>query len=280
VSSRSRLGSLCGIAALTLAAALTGCASGHPAASKPVTGPALLDAAVKSTAAVKSFSGTINLKTTVQGTTVTMAGTMEEQKKPLLGQVTMNSIRSMGQSMGPMTVIITPQEIYLKLPAAVTKGQSKTPWMGMPLSELKAGGTSISSLINEANNNPAAETQMLAPAKNTRIVGKGTVGGVPVTEIAGSESVSQALASSKLPAGARTQMQQQVEKMGIGQIKFNEWVDGQNDVRKMAMNMTGSMMTETMTMTMTGINQPVHVTAPPASQVTRVPASKLSGSGM
>lgn len=281
VPSRSRFGPVWGIAALALAATVTGCASGHPAASKPsLTGPALLDAAVKSTATIKSFSGTMSAKISTQGTTMTMSGTMEEQRKPLLGRVTMSSIRAMGQNMGPMSVLMTPQEFYVKMPASVTKGHVKTPWIGMPLSEIKAGGTSMSSLINEANKNPAQETQMLAAAKDTRIVGKGTVGGVPVTEIAGTESVSQALASSKLPASARTAMEQQVEKLGVGQIKFTEWIDAQHNVRKMVMTMTGSTITENMTMTMTGINQPVHVTAPPASQVTKIPASALSGSGM
>lgn len=277
VSSRSRLRSACGITAIALiTASAAGCASG----SKPLTGPALLDAAVKSSSAVKSFSGTMNMQGTIHGVSMTMSGTMEIQRTPLTAEMSFNSLQAMGQSMGQMTMLMTPQEIYMKMPASLTKGQLKTPWIGMPLSELKAGGSSLSSLINEANNNPASETQMLAPAKNTRIAGKGTVAGVPVTEIAGSESVSQALASSKLPASARSSMEQQVQKVGISQIKFHEWVDGQNEVRKAVITETGNSITETVTMTMTGINQPVHVTAPPASQVTKIPASALSGSGM
>lgn len=278
--SRSRLGAACAIAALA-AAAVTGCASAHPAASKPpLTGPALLDAAVKSTAAVKSFSGTMSMQITAQGTTVTMAGTMQEQRKPLLAEITMSSIKAMGHSMGPMSEIMTPQEAYLKMPPSVTKGQLKTPWLGVPLSGIKAGGTSMSSILSQADNDPASETQMLAAAQDTRIVGKGTVDGVPVTEIAGTESVSKALASSKLSAKARTAMEQEMEKAGIGQVNFQEWIDARNDPRKMTMSMTGSMFTENLTMTMTGINQPVHIAAPPASQVTNVPASALSGSGM
>lgn len=280
VSSRSRLGAACAIAALAVAS-LAGCASGHPAASKPApTGPALLDAAVKSTSAVKSFTGTMSAKISAQGTTVTMSGTMQEQRKPLLAEMTMSSIQAAGQSMGPMIVLITPREAYLKMPASVTKGQLKTPWLGMPLSEIKAGGTSLSSVLSQADNNPASETQMLAAAQNTRIVGKGTVGGVPVTEIAGTESVSKALASSKLSASARTAMEQEMEKAGVGQIQFQEWIDAQNIPRKITMAMTGSTFAEHITMTMNGVNQPVHVTAPPASQVTSIPASALSGSGL
>lgn len=280
---RNRRRSASGAAALAIVVVTAaGCSSGHTAASAPkkpaLTGPQLLDAVVKSTASVKSFSGTMSMQGTANGANIAMSGTMSEQKKPLAVQATFGSIKAAGHSMGPISMLMTPREMYLKMPPSLTKGQLKTPWMGMPLSALKAGGTSLSSLINEANNNPLSQTQMLAAAPNTRIVGTGTVGGVPVTEIAGTESVTQALASSKLPAAVRTRLSQEVEKAGLGQIKFSEWIDAQHNLRKAIITEIGSMVSETITMTVTSINQPVNVTPPPSSQVTQIPASALSGS--
>jgi hypothetical protein len=49
---------------------------------------------------------------------------------------------------------------------------------------------------------------MLAASPDTRVVGTSTIAGVPVTEIAGTESVAKALASSKIPASARTALEQ------------------------------------------------------------------------
>jgi len=285
VPSRNRPRPISGIAALAVVvAAAAGCASAKPAASGPakpaLTGAQLLDAAVKNTANIKSFNGTMNVQVSTAGASVTMSGTMAEQKNPLLAQVNFSSFKEAGQNLGGMSELITSKEIYLKVPAALAQGQLKKPWIGMPLSTLKIGGTSMSSLLNETNNSPLSDTQMLAAAQGTRIVGTGTVGGVPVTEITGTESVTKALASSKLPASARTTLSQEAGKFGLKQIKFREWVDAQNDVRKVIITEVGGSVDETITMTVTSINQPVNVTPPPSSQVTQIPASALSGAGL
>lgn len=281
--SRNRRRPASGAAALAIiVVTAAGCASGNTAAPAPkkpaITGPQLLDAAVKSAASVKSFSGIMSVQANAGGANVAMSGTMAEQRKPLIAQINFRSFKAAGRTVGAMSVLITPKEIYMKIPTALTQGQLKTPWMGMPLSALKAGGTSLSSLLNEANNNPLQDTQMLAAAQDTRITGTGTVAAVPVTEISGTESVSKALASSKLPAAVRTRLGQEAKKAGLSQIKFSEWIDAQHDVRKAVITEVGSMLNETITMTVTSINQPVNVTPPPSSQVTQIPSSALSGS--
>lgn len=71
-----------------------------------------------------------------------------------------------------------------------------------------------------------------------------------------------------------------MEKQGIGQLQFQEWIDAQHNVRKAIITEVGSTVSEKITMTMNDINQPVSITAPPSSQVTNMPTSGLSGSGM
>jgi hypothetical protein len=178
-------------------------------------------------------------------------------------------------NLGSMDTISTPSAIYLKMPMISALMHSSKPWLELPVSELKSGGA-LSSLISQAqSSNPLSDAQLLAGAKNVREVGTSTIDGVAVTELDGSEPASAAIA--KLPAGLRTSLGQNIQKLGIGQIQFQAWVDGQHDFRKLIVNEVGSKLNETVEFTVKSINQPVSVSVPSASQATTIPASALSG---
>ena len=116
---------------------------------------------------------------------------------------------------------------------------------------------------------------MLAAAKDVRAVGTQTIDGVSTTHYTGTYSLSAGLA--KLPASQRAVAQKGLQTLGVKTVRFNVWIDGQHQTRKIIVAEAGSVENMTMTMQVTGINQPVRVTLPPASQVATIPASALQG---
>ena len=204
-----------------------------------------------------------------------MAGTIESQRQPsLLTEFDASSFKMSGQSVGSMTEVVTPKALYMKMP--MLSAELHKQWIELPFSSMKGNGAGLSQLLSQAQNtDPLSATQLLAGVKNARTVGTGTVDGVAVTELAGSEPANAGLA--KLPPSMRASLGQEMERLGVGQVTFQVWIDGQHDIRKAIVKEIGSTLNETMSFTVTGINQPVNVSVPAASQVTNIPASALSG---
>jgi hypothetical protein len=114
---------------------------------------------------------------------------------------------------------------------------------------------------------------MLTASPDVHKVGAGVIGGVPVTEYAGTYSVAKGLAN--LPAGLRSTLSSQIASLGIKTSKFHVWIDGQHQVRKIILDLTGSKLTETVTETITSVNQPVSITLPTGDETYTIPASAL-----
>jgi hypothetical protein len=209
---------------------------------------------------------------------VDMAGTLQEQTRPsLLVSADFSTFQAVGQSLaGGMSEIITPQAVYIKLSLLTQLLNTGKPWAEMPVSGLNAStGLNLGSLFSQLQtSSPLAQTQLLAGATNVRTVGTGTVDGIPVTEYAGTYSTSAAIA--KLPADVRGPLSQDLQKAGITSAKFRIWVDNKHQVRKDVVTEVSGAFTETITTTVTSINQPVSISVPAASQTTTLSASALS----
>lgn len=286
---QSRLGAVraAAVLAVAVAAGAAGCSSGGTgkASSTPgtkMTAAQEVAATIKNSQQVKTFKASMNIHVSgIPGAgrsgSMSLAGTVEGQRQPsLLEEVDASSIQAMGQDIGAMTEIVTPKAFYMKMP--MLSAELHKPWMELPFSELKGNGAALSQLLSQAQSgDPLSDTRLMAGAKNVRTVGTGTVDGVPVTELEGSEPATAALA--KLPASARATLGQEIEKLGVGQIQYQAWVDGQHNIRKMIVKEIGSTLNETISMTVTSINQPVHISLPPSGQVATIPASALRGSG-
>lgn len=284
--SRKRLRPAAGIvAAAIVAGTAAGCSSGGAAAQRPnnwaspkataapLTASQVLAASAKNSAALKSFASQLSIQLNDSKTKVTMNGSIAEQKNPLSADVNLRSSGSSSKDSGTESVIITPKEAYVKIPAGVMPGRVNTPWLGLNLSSVKENGTSLATLLDQAENNPLSDAEMLTASTNARITGTGSVNGVSATKISGSVPISKALA--RLPSKERTAFSQEAEQQGIGQIKFTAWIDAKHQLQKMVEDEPGSTFSQTTTMTMLSINQPVTVSAPPKSQVTEIPASVL-----
>jgi hypothetical protein len=92
---------------------------------------------------------------------------------------------------------------------------------------------------------------------------------VSTTEYVGSVTAGQALKA--LPASYRKALSPELAALGNTTIHFHVWIDGQHHVRKIIDVESVSGENISTTVTINAINQPVHITPPPASQTTSIP---------
>jgi hypothetical protein len=204
-----------------------------------------------------------------------MSATFAEQLHPsLLASVNITSLTSQGESVpGGMNEILTPTALYLKMPALTQELHLGKPWLAISFAQAsKLSGVNLSQLTSQAtNNSPLTQSQMFAAATSVRQVGTGTIDGVPVTEYTGTLPMSKA--PSYLTGSTRTRVEQEITSLGFTTENFTVWIDGQHLTRKAVVTVNGTSVTETVNLAITSINQPVNITAPPASQT--APLSSL-----
>jgi hypothetical protein len=272
-----------------IAAGVAGCASSGSSGSaqpKAMSAKQAIQLAADQTRDVNSFAATVGIRiggkpgSSSSFGNAEMAGTFQEQLHPsLLASLDFSTFSVAGRSMAGLGEIITPRAIYIKLGLLTQALHSSKPWLELPLSALsQRTGMNLGSLFNQAQtSSPLTQTQLLAGAANVRTAGTGTADGVPVTEYTGSYSTSAALA--KLPADVRGPLSQGLQKVGINGAQFQAWIDGQHQLRKEVVTEDGSAFTETLTITVTSVNQPVTISVPAASQTATFPVSALSSIG-
>jgi hypothetical protein len=272
-----------------LALASAGCASSSgssTAQSQSRTPVQEVQLAASTASGVNSFTAAISMNLTtkvasVGAETVTVAGTVSEVVRPsLLAEFTFSELKAAGLSLpGGMSEIITPTEIFVQ--QAELSGMllhTDKQWLGLSLSSLSgsSGGINLGGLFSSSDtSNPLTMTQLLAGAKDVQKVGTGTVDGVPVTEYTGSYALATAV--GKLPASVRSGVSSAFKQAGLdsGTAKFTVWIDAQNIVRKDTTTLTSSVFSESLTTTVTSVNQPVTITPPPASEVYAVTPGAL-----
>ena len=200
----------------------------------------------------------------------TTAGTIQFQRRPTLQASETLNTTAAGKST-QIKVILTGTAIYLH--EAALGGQLGKPWLKLDLSALN--GTDLASIAQLAHslqgNDFANQTQLLAVAKNVHVAGTQTINGVATTEYAGSVRAAQALKT--LPASFRKAMAPELQVLGNGTISFHVWIDGQHHTRKITDVETVNGETINSTVLITAINQPVHITIPPASQTATPPGA-------
>jgi hypothetical protein len=266
-----------GVAACSSGGGLVPKAAGS--AQKAQTPQQAIQLAANTSRAVNSFAANMSIQiTSSTAGNINLAGTISEQLHPsLLAEADYNTFGVTGQSFpGGMDEIVTPSSVYIKLGMITQALHTSKPWIAISFSALsKATGVNLTSLFSQLQtSSPLNQSQLFAGATNVRQVGTSVINGVPVTEYTGSVSMSKALA--KLPASLRTSLGADISKAGISSAKFTEWLDAQHQVRKVIVTETGNSLTETITTTVTSINQPVSIQVPSASQTTTLPASFLN----
>ncbi|MCL2581138.1 MAG: LppX_LprAFG lipoprotein [Streptosporangiales bacterium] len=279
---KDRIAALAVIAAVSVAGA-SACSSGKPAAAKPSQNPSqLLSAAVKNAESATSVVAATSIKTSqipgagaLGGLGLATSGTYTGQTKPSDLREFSGTVQAGGQSMGNIDLISTHDAAYANLPPVVKTLLHTTskPWVKVPQSELKSGGLMAAVLGEATSVNPLAFAKLLGEAKNPKIAGTATVGGVSTTEVSGSVPASTALA--KLPSS----LQKTFGQDGQGAIQFKAWIDGSHNFKKLQISdsgYSGSASTQ-IGFTVSKLNQPVTIKTPPANQASTLTAKDLKG---
>ncbi len=281
-----------------LAAAVAGCAatsSGTAGTSSGMAGTSSstpsspLDAvrlASKTTSGANSFTGTMSLQATAKsGSTdsgnISMAATMAEQVHPsLLAEVQIGTLSAAGSTLpGGLDEIVTPSTLYMKWSFLTQELHLAKPWLGIPVSSMStSSGINFSQLFSQVTtSSPLNESQMLAGATDVRKVGTATIDGVAVTEYTGTLSLDKGI--QYLSGSAKALVQKEITAAGLTTATFTVWIDGNHTMRKAVVNEDGTALTETITVTVDTLNQPVNITVPSASQTSPLPTSALSSLG-
>lgn len=282
--------------AVVVAAGVTGCAksSGSTAgsgrsSSAPISALDAVRLAGKTSSSANSFTGSMNLQATVKagalgsssGGAVNMAATFAERIHPsLLVNMNIGSMSSMGITLpGEMSEILTPTTIYMKWAYLTQMMHLTKPWLALPLSALgQKSGINFSQIFSQANNSsPLQQTQLFQGASSVRQVGTGSINGVPVTKYTGTINLDKGL--TYFTGSARAQLEQEFGQAGLHAATFTAWIDAQHITRKAIIVESGKDINETVTMTITSINQPVNVTLPSAGQTTSLTSSELNNLG-
>jgi hypothetical protein len=269
VPRRAAAAGLSAAALIVLAACSSGGGGPASTASTPLTPRQALLAAASHAQKVTSASETLTVRDS-GAQNATTAGTIQFQRRPTLQASETLNTTAAGKTT-QIKVILTGTAIYLH--EAALAGQLGKPWLKLDLSALN--GTDLASIAQLAHslqgNDFANQTQLLAVAKNVHVAGTQTVDGVATTEYAGSVRAAQALKT--LPASFRKAMGPELQVLGNGIISFHVWIDGQHHTRKIIDVETVNGETINSTVLITAINQPVHITIPPASQTATPPGA-------
>jgi hypothetical protein len=255
----------CAITALGLS--LVACSSGGSGSGTTAqSARQALVAAATSTQQVTSASERLLVRVSgAQSQTTT--GTILVQLKPTV-QISENIKITAGGTSTGIKAIVTSNAFYLSEPAF--SKQFGKPWLKISLNALT--GTAVASLgalvRSIQGNNFANQAELLTIAKNTHVVGTQMIDGVSTIESAGSFPATEA--TKVLPAAFRKVLGPALHALGNSVVSFHVWVDGQHHIRKMVETETVNAETINTTVTISAINQPVHIAIPPASQ-TAVP---------
>jgi hypothetical protein len=258
-----------GLAAGSLAL-VAGCATGAPSATeaKPITARAEVILAADETQQVSSLAASISVQ--IKNGDITdgnITGSIVAQLKPTL-RVEDSANMSISGHPTHFTEIISGQTLYLKLPAPFASADK--PWMKIPFSQISGEtGSALSQLVQNAQSgNPAQQVQMLTGSKNVRAVGTQVIDGIRTTHYIGS------VAGPAAPAAAAGVEKSELAQL-TGAVQFNVWIDAQHHVRKLTVteDIGGEQMASTMTLT--GINQPVHIVLPRPRRVAALTGGSL-----
>jgi hypothetical protein len=226
------------------------------------------------TAAVKAASlrsAVATIKEKISGAeATTISGVVHEQLKPSLKASLTLHVASGGHS-AAIGEVLTSKAIYIKVPGLAQ--HVGKPWIKLTIADLRKANSALGALYSNISKlNPAQQSSELAGATDVHTAGTDVVNGVSTTKYTGTVSISAALHA--LPAKLRRALKPDLKKI-TGGIGFTAWIDGQGQLRKEVITESVSGEQVTITLTLSAINQPVHLAIPPASQVATPPPGAL-----
>jgi len=253
----------CGAA---VAVAAAGCGSTSGSSGQGTTKPVTARQAVTDAAQVSAKLNTASAAVTITTGAETLRENLQLQLHP---ELKMNATLSGVPGTGDISEIIVGTTVYIKISSMASSGK---PWI-----KLSTSGAGSSAVIHEllqqaSSGNLATQAKLAEVVSGLHQAGHAVVGGVPTTRYDGTITPSAVL--PHLAAGLRNLLSPMLSQIQ-GRLRVSYWIDAQHRIRKLTETETVNGQHVTTTILYTAINQPVHITVPPASQVRSV--SSLSG---
>lgn len=234
----------------------------------------LVHGAASSVEQAKSSKFAMTMDMQFAGQSMQITGDGAFDYKSQAGDITMTI-----PSAGTMRMVMEPGTLYMKMSGELAEGlPGGKPWLKIDLDKLgQMSGIDLQSLMEQAQQqNPAENLKMLTDAAGITVVGHEKVRGTPTTHYAG--QVTMADMAKFYKGQLADQLDQLGSRIAKQAIPVDVWIGDDGLPRRMAMSFAvEGTMTMKMQMDMFDFGTPVHVSPPPADQVTDFTALLSSG---
>jgi hypothetical protein len=258
--------SVCLLLALSM-----GCSAnprGSVGQAAPITPRQALSLAVREARQATSMAASFSARSRLESLTATATGTIRVRYRPAM-QLDMSAAETGSGASFQVDEIVTGRAAYLKAIRFFGTVGNK-PWIKVPDSEPNPSQSVTTVLETGYEFAPAAQIETLATAKTVRAAGIAAIDGVPTMRYTGYYT-QRAVAAAQHPAYAdATSM--------IGKVTFSVWIDAGHQVRRLTEDgpaVGGG--TQTLTIDITAVDQPVHIAPPPERKVALAPRGNFSG---
>jgi hypothetical protein len=221
--------------------------------------------ASQQTQSIRSFTADLEIQAT-GALNATLTGTLHEVTAP----IPIIAIHAHAGALGNIRVILTNGMAYAKSPLLMhVHGK---PWvMGSASSMSSASGLNFGPLLSLlSTSSPLVQVPLFSQAQNTRMMGHSMMDGTQVSEWGGHYMLSNVLGS------LNSQMQPSFQSMmnsGVSMTRFRAWMDSSHMVRKLVLIEQGASTRIVITLVITSINQPMHITMPSTTLVFILPGT-------
>jgi hypothetical protein len=263
-----------GFAAIAVAAAVAvaGCkpgtysgASSSGSRSGTTASASAFSLASQQTQSIRSFTADLEVQAT-GALNATLTGTLREVTTP----TPTIAIHAHAGGLGNVRVILTNGMAYLKSPFLM-RAHGK-PWvMGSMSSMSSTSGLNLGPLLSLlTTSSPLVQVPLFSQAQNTRLMGHSMMNGMRMSEWGGHYMLSNVMGS------LNSQIQPSFQSMmnsGLSMTRFRAWMDSSNMVRKLVLIEQGANTRIVITLVITSINQPMHITMPSTTLIFILPGT-------
>lgn len=225
-----------------------------------------VSAAVNAAALVRAASASSGKLRSAHITTTSQIGGTKTTFSGVIGYHPTRLDFRIGVAGKQLREVLVDNVFYVKVPGGV----GSKPWVSVGIKQIsQLTGIDLDSLLDNANADQTVS--LLTKASDVRLVGTETVGGVSTRHLSGTVDLDRVFAA--LDAQEKSQqktLQSMVEQLGIKDNHIDLWVNADDIPVKVVQTYTSNLGPGSSTMLLTGLNAPIHVTAPPAAQVQRM----------
>jgi hypothetical protein len=221
--------------------------------------------ASQQTQSIRSFTADLQIQAT-GALNATLTGTLHEVTAP----TPIIAIHAHAGALGNIRVILTNGMAYMKSPFMM-RAYGK-PWvMGSMPSMTSTSGLNLGPLLSLlSTSSPLVQVPLFSQGQNTRLMGHSMMNGMRLSEWGGHYMLSNVLGS----LNAQTQPSfQSMMNSGVSMTRFRAWMDSSHMVRKLVLIEQGTNTRIVITLVITSINRPMHITMPSTTLIFILPGT-------